>query len=450
MSSFNIITDTDSDTDTDVKHNNAVFVLSIDEYSNLSETIHSLIQDMLHEEPLYISKPSFETWLTNSITELLITDWDNIIINSCYDYEQIYNVIDDIIYDFFDIEHNNIPHRSLYVTKIPSAMEECNIKTQLKYLTELPQPEQKTPEWYSFRHNLITASNIWKIFASASQRNSIIYEKCKPLNSDDIYKKNNWHSTGSLQWGVLYEPVSILLYEHIYNTTISDFGCIQHTKYKCIGASPDGINTDPNTPLYGRMLEVKNIVNREITGIPKEEYWIQMQIQMETCDLDECDFIETRFKEYANDDDIFTDNDHEYKGVILCFTNTDVPNSKPTYKYSPIDMKLTKETLSEWTERETNTLGNSYKYYYRKCWFLDQLSCVLVQRNRTWFNAAVPQILDTWKDILQERKDGYEHRAPKKRQLTGPCIFISKDDTVTTTRTIHNMATPTQISIVRV
>ena len=45
------------------------------------------------------------------------------------------------------------------------------------------------------------------------------------------------------------------------------------------------------------MLEIKNIVNREINGIPKKEYWIQMQLQMEVCDLGECDFLETRFKE---------------------------------------------------------------------------------------------------------------------------------------------------------
>ena len=46
---------------------------------------------------------------------------------------------------------------------------------------------------------------------------------------------------------------------------------------------------------YGRLVEIKNIVNREITGIPKKEYWVQMQLQMEVTDLDECDFLETRF-----------------------------------------------------------------------------------------------------------------------------------------------------------
>ena len=40
-------------------------------------------------------------------------------------------------------------------------------------------------------------------------------------------------------------------------------------------------------------VEIKNIVNREITGIPLEAYWIQMQVQMEVCDLD-LTFIESK------------------------------------------------------------------------------------------------------------------------------------------------------------
>ena len=58
---------------------------------------------------------------------------------------------------------------------------------------------------------------------------------------------------------------------------------------------------DNKNDRYGRMLEIKNIVNRDITGIPKKAYWVQMQLQMEVCDLEECDFLETRFKEYDNE-----------------------------------------------------------------------------------------------------------------------------------------------------
>ena len=104
----------------------------------------------------------------------------------------------------------------------------------------------------------------------------------------------------TLHWGQKYEPLSVKIYEHTYNTKVEDFGCIQHEIYTFLGASPDGINVDPTSQRYGRMLEIKNIVNREIDGIPKKEYWIQMQLQMEVCDLDECDFLETKFTEYED------------------------------------------------------------------------------------------------------------------------------------------------------
>ena len=446
--------DTSSETANDtssVDSVNADFTLDANEHSCLTETIHSLIYDILTDNPMSFSKPQFNEWLSSNVSELLIDDWINgkLISEQC-DTDEINNTIDDIIYDFLDNNENNIPNRSLYDTHVPSVLKHEFIDHQLAYLTALPQPEQKTDEWYNFRHNLVTASNIWKIFASNAQRNSIMYEKCKPLNNGDVSKSNNWHSTGSLQWGVLYEAVSILLYEHLYKTKVSDFGCIQHPKYKCIGASPDGINTDPSSPLYGRMLEIKNIVNRDITGIPKEDYWIQMQVQMETCNLDECDFVETRFKEYENDDDMFSETDLRQKGIILCFIETGISDSKPTYIYSPIDMTFTRETVNKWVANEYVELGPKYEYHYRKCWYLDQISCVLVQRNRMWFNAAVPIVLETWKEILKERVNGYEHRAPKKRQLSGPCIFISNDDTVTTTRTIHNLKANAPISVVRI
>ena len=90
-----------------------------------------------------------------------------------------------------------------------------------------------------------------------------------------------------MNWGNIFELVSIkilhIIYEQKYKTRIEDFGCISHpSSIPCIGASPDGINVDPSSERFGRMLEVKNIYNRDINGIPKE-YWVQMQIQLETC-----------------------------------------------------------------------------------------------------------------------------------------------------------------------
>ena len=196
-------------------------------------------------------------------------------------------------------------------------------------MREIPQPEQRTAEWYSFRHNLITASNAYKTLmeVNGSEFNQIVFEKCKPLyvpsdseKEDDSGNVKVVNVETTLHWGQKYEPLSVLIYEHMYNTTIEDFGCIKHDKHTFLGASPDGINVESSSPRYGRMLEIKNIVNREITGIPKLEYWVQMQLQMETCRLERCDFLETRFKEYEDETSYLNDTEIEYKGIILYFS----------------------------------------------------------------------------------------------------------------------------------
>jgi hypothetical protein len=180
------------------------------------------------------------------------------------------------------------------------------------------------------------------------------------------------------------------------------------------------------------MVEVKNIVNRDITGTPKEDYWIQMQVQMETCELDECDFIETRFKEYETEADYFNDIHQEWKGIILCFIERDVPNSKPTYKYMPLDLPA-RET-KEWIVATKDELKEKLVLYTTTYWYLDELSCVLVKRNKRWFNAALPKILDTWDTIVRERETGYEHRAAKKRNpSTNIICSINTDNEYTIT-----------------
>jgi len=40
---------------------------------------------------------------------------------------------------------------------------------------------------------------------------------------------------------------------------------------------------------------------------------------------------------------------------------------------------------------------------------------VLVVKNKKWLNAAKPIMKELWDTVIKERKDGYEHRAPKKR-----------------------------------
>ena len=47
-------------------------------------------------------------------------------------------------------------------------------------------------------------------------------------------------------------------------------------------------------------------------------------------------------------------------------------------------------------------------------WRLEEYSCVLVLRNKKWFDSVVPKIKELWTIIEKERIDGYDHRKPKK------------------------------------
>jgi putative phage-type endonuclease len=378
-----------------------------------------LIEEYMEIDVLSMSSPSFNENLIKDVSTLLFEQVRNLFVEESNLQEEITEIVKEIS-DIYFINLVDIPPRS-YDTSIiltPPCVEE--ITSKINYIRNMYQPAQKTPEWYEFRHGLFTASNIWKIF-NKTQQNNIIYEKCRPYTP--FNPTNRVNVNNSLHWGVKYEPVSVMLYENKYNTKIEDFGCIRHPIHYFIGASPDGINVDPTNERYGRMIEIKNVVNRDITPFPKEEYWIQMQIQMETCDLDECDFIETRFKEIS--EETFHSNEYEQKGIILYFIeNSEGRNiddefsslsPSPTYKYMPLNTPT--QGINDWISTTTNQMQPTHKLYDIIYWGVDEFSCILVTRNKKWFEKALPLIESTWRTIEKEKIEGFEHRCPKKPKI---------------------------------
>ena len=440
---------------------NIISDITPDEYVDLETTVFESIEEIITDNILKYSNPTFHEKLVDAVFEIFFEEWLDYDIVTEDDADDIHDLIYCMIEDFLNIYEDEYPKRSYICTTntlSPFLLHnDMNCNAILKYTEQIEkirnyyQPKQRTPEWYEYRHNLITASSAYKILGSSAQINSFIYEKCKPFTLHQI----NYFTKNSRQWGNIYEPLTINIYENRFHTKIEDFGCIQHPTYSFLGASPDGINVEPNSDRYGRMVEVKNIYNRDITDIPKDEYWIQMQIQMETCDLNECDFIETRFKEYSDESEFYEDNTREYKGVILCFinkTNCSGEQTKPIYEYIPLDVPLDKDTIDLWINdkrllhRETHTL------YSTDYWYLDEFSCILVKRNRNWFNSALPKIEETWKIIEVERVVGYEHRAakkrtPKKMELLMPNIYSEKIDNDDKTHVIHNLSVNSESNV---
>ena len=371
---------------------------------NASETILFLIDEYIKNNINLYSRENFNNILFNAIYDLLELTYAHIL---NIDENNIIEILNDNIEYYFSTIR--LP-RSYPSSTILTNSNRKQITTQLQKLNEIDeaiQIKQNTNEWFEQRYNLLTASSIWKCLDTQSNQNNLIMKKCSPLK---INKSINIKSP--MHWGHKYEPISSVFYEHLYKTKIKEYGCISHNTYKFLGASPDGINIDSTNERYGRMLEIKNIVNREITGIPKKEYWIQMQMQMEVCNLDECDFLETRFKEYESEEDFLQkggfDSTDTFKGVIICFHS----KNGPVYKYSPFPCN--KKTFDIWYDKciEENIDFSWVKNIY---WYLDEYSCVLVCRQKDWFNAVVPKFTEIWNTILHEREHGYEHRLPKRR-----------------------------------
>jgi len=378
---------------------------------HLIENALDLIEIYINKNALIYSNPDYKDIVTNDILDIFE-------IQLCELYEINNDTKEDfreelsfIIHQAFKMFHKLVmPIRSFkrtFIRKLPNIEL---ITTIINYLKTKPQPEQKTEEWYKFRNNTLTASNIWKAFGTPCMVNQLIYEKCNPIN----LSKLSTSIDTPMHWGNKYEPLSVMVYENKYKTKIGEFGCILHDKYDFIAASPDGINIDSSSKRYGRMLEIKNIVNREINGIPKLEYWIQMQIQMEVCNLNECDFLETRFVEYDSKEDFDNDGIFNYtqnnklKGIVMMFNKDD----SPKYIYPPLH--LSEEELEKW-EEETMEKYNNLVWVKNIYWKLEHISCVLVLRNKEWFKQAVPILNELWNTVKREKIEGSSHRAPKRK-----------------------------------
>ena len=433
--------------------------LTIDDMADIEEQMYDLMEEYMETEMIHISSANFFKRFVSDITTACFQYWLECEICDEEDFDEIEEIVGELSNIYFDICELRTQYKQ-YNTNTPQQQVEI-IKKQLDYLKSIPQAKQKTVEWYKTRYNLITASNCWKAFGSESQKNSLIYDKCKPFST---ISHDYVNTQSTLHWGVKYEPVSLMVYEDKFHTKIEDFGCIPHATYPFVGASPDGINIDPkNTELYGRMVEIKNIFNRDITGIPKEEYWIQTQIQMETCNLDECDLFETRIKEYENEEAFYTNITHEYKGVILHFVHRTVNHTlqenislnelnTPIYKYMPLSISQSnnKIEIDRWIQ-QTKEQNSDIVLFSKIYWYLDQCCCTLIKRNKQWFQTAIPKIKELWDIILKERVDGYQHRAAKKKIKTEIIVEKQLENTFTNTSShiIKNLPQSTQMAIVK-
>lgn len=297
----------------------------------------------------------------------------------------------------------DIPHRQqAHCTGRPQGIAAVSPDV-IARLDAAPCFPQRTPGWFMDRHMLISASVAWKAISSDAALAALIREKLVVPTPNMADPAAN--PTSPLHWGQKYEPVSTALYSEWFGAEVREYGCIRHPVHGFLGASPDGVVVSEGE-MYGRMLEIKNVVNRELTGIPKREYWIQMQMQMEACDLPLCDFFECRFVEYptwseADADGTFTRTaDGKRKGALLMLFDEEAKRIR--YFYPPL--AITERSEYEAWERTTRDTNPGMTWMQRIRWRLDEHSLVTVERNRAWFASVLERFRFAWAEVLRARE----------------------------------------------
>lgn len=217
------------------------------------------------------------------------------------------------------------------------------------------QTIQRTTDWYLKRYNILTASCIASIFDANPylSKLDLLIQKCKPFNVEE-------QTNEAIQWGIKYEPIAYEIYEKLKGEKVHQVGLFIHDVYTWLGASPDGLRDS------GKLLEIKCVWNRKVTQEIPLYYWMQVQIQLEVCDLEECDLFQCKFTEYKNKTEYLSDKFATWKGII------DNSENKPIY------------------------------------WKLEKYSLNTIYRNREWFKNGIPILYKFWKDIIKYRRIGYE------------------------------------------
>lgn len=291
-------------------------------------------------------------------------------------------------------------------------------RKQLRKLMKIPTIEQRSQKWYEVRNNLITASDMGQALG-VGKFGSVrdLYVK------KSGYEEVQFGTFPALEWGVRFEPVATRIYERRQNTHINEFGLVQHPTISFYGASPDGITDN------GVMLEIKCPYKRKIDGHIVDQYYYQMQGQLEVCGLDECDFLECVFHEYLDEVDSDADwnktktmsADETEKGIIIV-----IGDNPEGLKYLYSEAGDTRANLKKWLKAQehiTNKYNHQVIYYKLKLYNIQK-----VIRDKEFFSEKIKLLKNVWDTILRYRSDRKAYdieigkKEVKKKQVK--CLFV--------------------------
>jgi hypothetical protein len=253
-----------------------------------------------------------------------------------------------------------------------------------------PQVEQRTEEWYKESQRILSGSQYATLFKGGRTRGQLVLEKAgitkrEPGNCTVVRTEN----LNPFMWGIRFEPVVKQLYEALTNTRVGELGRLRHKTNTRLGASPDGLVIEDFTEsqqCLSRFVEFKAPVTREIFNKVPEDYHIQMQIQMEVGDVEECDYLEVKFVSTYKISYKAPEETPKYRGIIYIVQKGE---ELVRYEYSPLGDLEWHPVLKEDEEIVEEI------HWHTNVWFL-----TTVKRSRDWYQSlGVPAEEAFWKDV---------------------------------------------------
>jgi hypothetical protein len=297
-------------------------------YEKLTGDIHQLISEYYKQNILRISEPKFHDIMIINVTDQIIKNY------------QIENF--ELIRELVEEQHDKL------------------FNQRYDYI-------KRTNDHY--------IGNAYRIEFDQCEDMALLYVSKK---LEIVNKRANFGiSSDKKSW--IY-TVGKMLYENETGAKIGKSGLIQHPTIPSIICEFDGIIENAESPLYGRIVKINNVQTKYNIGVPYEEAWIQLQMQMACCDLQFCDYVETQIKEYETEEDFFADEERT-KGLILI-----LENSRGTfYKYMPVRIGTIVEEINGWMEK---AYSPEYTFVNAIFWYLENYEITLVVRNENWLNKS--------------------------------------------------------------
>jgi putative phage-type endonuclease len=322
--------------------------------------------------------------------------------------------------DYTKFVTDSLSNRFFYQHPIYNDSDLDLIDGTFKILNSHHKHAQRSPEWYRFRWERLTASDLGKAVGDKGEKSrwDLVYQKSMSLEQYIEQRSSSSLSGAAIQHGICFEAVATELYEIKNNLKVVEYGCLPHMYIEFLAASPDGICdsriTNPN--YHGRMLEIKCPYSRVITGIPKSEYYMQVQLQLEVCDLEYCDFLECDIRVYSGMTEFLKDSPSSTNEVSYCYTSFgkrkgivyeyyDREKSGSQYKYSSLSFTKNDE-VSEWiskTKKEMQKYSGNFKY-----WWIEEFNATLIKREPEFFASMKTKLNDFWNLVVYYRKNGIQ------------------------------------------